>query len=324
MRLRFNGVAYDRTLPLISGEVQPEGIELDYVVDLPNPIFRRMFATDEFDASELSSSNFIIERARGDRRFVALPIFPSRCFRHNGIYVNVNAGIERPEDLRGKRMGIPEYFQTANFWIRAFLQHDYGVEPSSIQWRYGGVETPYWAERLEHPTPPGIDLQRIPADRSLVQMLEAGELDALALTHSPKLFVDASPKIRRLFPDYRPVEEDYFRRTGFFPIMHTVVIRRDVYEANRWVATSLLRAFQEAKEVGRRRMRNMDVLAVSDPWWETELEAVDSVFGGDAFPYGFAANASILEAMTQFSSEQGLSQRKLDPAELFAPETLDL
>jgi 4,5-dihydroxyphthalate decarboxylase len=317
-------VYLDRTLALATGEVTPMGVDLNFQPMAISELFRRMTRHAEFDAAELSLSTLMIMRSSGDDRFVAIPVFPARAFRQRQLYVNPESGIERPEDLAGKRVGLREYQITAALWMRAFLQHDFGVEPSSIHWRYGGVETPYWAERLEHATPAGVDLQRIPPDRSLVGMLEAGELDALALTHAPKSFHEGSPKIRRLFPDYRPVEQDYFRRTGYFPIMHTVVVRRDVYEANRWVATSLLRAFQEAKEAGRRRVRDMDILAVSDPWWETELEAVDEVFGGDPFPYGFAANANILEAATQYSFEQGLSQRKLDPAELFAPETFEL
>ena len=322
--LAFGGVEYlDRTHALASGEVTPVGVDLNFQTLAISELFRRMCLHAEFEAAELSLSSYMIMRSHGDERFVAIPVFPARAFRQRQIYVNPDSGIEKPEDLSGKRVGLREYQITAALWMRAFLQHDYGIEPGSIRWRYGGVETPYWAERLEHPPPPGVEIERIPADRSLSDLLESGELDALALTHAPRLFREGSPKIRRLFPDYRQVEEDYFRRTGLFPIMHTVVIRRDVYEANRWLAVSLLRAFEESKAVGRRRTHDMDVLAVSDPWWEPELESVDALFRGDPFPYGFSANATALEAVTQYSFEQGLSGRKLDPAELFAPETLD-
>jgi 4,5-dihydroxyphthalate decarboxylase len=322
--LSFGGVTYlDRTLALAAGEVAPAGVDLNFQSLPISELFRRMSRHAEFDAAEFSMSTLMVMRAAGDDRFVAIPVFPARAFRQRQLYVNPAGGIERPEDLSGRKVGLREYEITAALWIRAFLQHDHGVEPMSIRWRFGGVETPYWAERHEHPPPPGVELERIPADRSLLEMLEAGELDALALTQAPSAFREGAPWIRRLFPDYRPVEEDYFRRTGFFPIMHTIVIRRDVYEANRWLATSLLRAFEDSKAWGRRRVRDLDVLAVSDPWWEPELDSVDAVFGGDPFPYGFSANLAILEAMTQFSFEQGLSARKLDPAELFAPETLD-
>ncbi len=322
--LAFGGVDYlDRTHALATGEVSPLGVDLNFQSLAISELFRRMCRNAEFEAAELSMSSYMVMRSQGDDRFVAIPVFPARAFRQRQIYVGADSGIEKPEDLAGKLVGLREYQITAALWIRAFLQHDHGVEPGAIRWRYGGVETPYWAERLEHPPPPGVELERIPEDRSLVGMLEAGELDALALTHAPKLFHDGSPAIRRLFSDYRPIEEDYFRRTGLYPIMHTVVIRRDVYAANPWLATSLLRAFEEAKAVGRRRTHDMDVLAVSDPWWEPELAAVDALFGGDPFPYGLAANLAAVEAMTQYSFEQGLSARKLDPLELFASETLD-
>jgi 4,5-dihydroxyphthalate decarboxylase len=322
--LSFGGVDYlDRTHALAVGEVTPLGVDLNFQTLPISELFRRMSRHAEFDAAELSLSTYMIMRSHGDDRFVAIPVVPARAFRQRQLYVGASSGIEKPEDLAGKTVGLREYQITASLWIRAFLQHDYGVDPGSVRWRYGGVEAPYWAERLEHPTPPGIELERIPADRSLVDLLEAGELDALAATHAPRRFREGSPKIRRLFPDYRPVEEDYFRRTGLFPIMHTVVIRRDVYETNRWLAVSLLRAFEESKAIGRKRTHDMDVLAVSDPWWEPELEGVDALFGGDPFPYGLSANLATLEAVTQYSFEQGLSSRKLEPAELFAPETLD-
>jgi 4,5-dihydroxyphthalate decarboxylase len=324
LALAYGGVDYlDRTQALASGEVRPLGVELNFQSLPISELFRRVCQHAEFDAAELSLSSYMIMRARGDERFVAIPVFPARAFRQRQIYVGAGSGIKRPEDLAGRTVGLREYQITAAVWIRAFLQHDYGVEPSSIRWRYGGVETSSWAERLEHPTPQGIELERIPPDRSLVEMLEHGELDALAATHAPKAFLEGRPWIRRLFPDYRPVEEDYFRRTGLFPIMHTVVIRRDVYDEHRWFATSLLNAFEEAKAVGQRRLRDMDVLAVSDPWWEPELERVDALFAGDPFPYGYARNEAALGALTQYSYEQGLSPRRLDPRELFAPETLE-
>ncbi len=319
----FGGVDYlDRTHALATGEVQPVGVDLNFQTLPISELFRRMSRYAEFDAGEFSLSTYLLMRSRGDDRFVGIPVFPARAFRQRQIYVGTASGIEKPEDLAGRTVGLREYQITASLWVRAFLQHDYGVSPDKVRWRYGGVEAPYWAERFEHPTPDGVELERIPADTSLVAMLEAGELDALVATHAPQRFREGSPAIRRLFPDYRPVEEDYFRRTGFFPIMHVIVIRRDVYEANRWLATSLLRAFEEAKLHGRRITHHMDVLAVSDPWWEPELEKVDALFDNDPFPYGFGANRAIIEAMTQYSFEQGLAERKLDPEELFAPETL--
>ncbi len=324
LNLAFGGIDYlDRTHALATGAVQPVGVDLNFQALAISDLFRRMARYAEFDAAEFSMSTYMLMRSRGDDRFIGIPVFPARAFRQRQIYVNADSGIDHPEDLRGRTVGLREYQITAALWMRAFLEHDYGVEPASIRWRYGGVEAPYWAERLEHETPPGVELERIPPGRSLVEMLVSDELDAIAATHAPRLFEQRSPKLRRLFPDYRPVEEDYFRRTGLFPIMHTVVIRRDIYEQNRWLAASLLSAFEDAKAKGKAIVRDLDVLAVSDPWWEPELAAIDELFGGDAFPYGLSANLHVLETMTQYSFEQGLSPRKLDPKELFAAETWD-
>jgi 4,5-dihydroxyphthalate decarboxylase len=321
--LTFGGIDYlDRTHALATGQIKPEGIELDWQVDRIGEIFRRMSQDAEFHASELSLSTYMIMRARGDDRFVGIPVFPARAFRQRHIYVGTNSGIETPQDLVGRTVGVIEYQITAALWIRAFLEHDYGVRPGDLRWRQGGHDEPHWRPRLEHDLPADVELEQIPADKSLVGMLEAGELDALATTFPPAPFRAGSPAIRRLFPDYRPVELDYFHRTGFFPIMHLVVVRRDVHEEHPWVARSLYDAFVAAKEAGRRRLRHLDELAVSDPFWEERLVEIETVFGGDAFPYGYGANEATVEAMTRYSYEQGLAARKLDPAELFAPEFL--
>jgi 4,5-dihydroxyphthalate decarboxylase len=317
VRLRFNGVAYDRTLPLISGEVQPEGIDLEYVVDLPNPIFRRMFLTDEFDASELSSSNFIIERARGDQRFVALPVFPSRVFRHNSMYVNVDAGIERPEDLKGKRVGIPEYLQTANFWARGILQDEYGVRPEELRWVRGDTE------KLKLPLPPRLDITQAPPGRTLSDMLEDGEIDALISPRTPACIEAGSPRVRRLFPDFPKVEAEYFQRTGHFPIMHLVAIRRHVYEADRSIARRLYDAFVEAKRRAYEGLRQGVFLTTSLPLQIAYVEESRATFGNDPFPYGTAANRHTLATVARYVHEQGMADRVLDVEEIIVPELLD-
>jgi 4,5-dihydroxyphthalate decarboxylase len=317
MRLRFNGVAYDRTLPLISGEVQPEGIELEYVPDLPNAIFRRMFSTDEFDASELSSSNFIIERARGDQRFVALPVFPSRVFRHNSMYVNVDAGIERPQDLIGRRVGIPEYLQTANFWARGILQDEFGVRPQDLRWVRGDTE------KLKLPLPPDIEITQAPAGRSLSELLEAGEIDALISPRKPACIEAGSPRVRRLFPDYPEVEADYYRRTGHFPIMHLVAIRRHVYERDRSIARRLYDAFVEAKRRAYAGLREGVYLTTSLPLQIAYAEESRAKFGDDPFPYGTAANRHTLGTVARYVHEQGMADRMLDVEEIIVPELLD-
>ena len=318
MRLRFNGVAYDRTLALISGEVQPEGVELEYVVDLPNPIFRRMFSTDEFDGSELSSSNFIIGRARGDERFVALPIFPSRVFRHNSMYVNVNAGIERPEDLRGRRVGIPEYLQTANFWARGILQDEYGVRPEELRWVRGDTE-----KLGELSLPTNLDLTQAPAGRTLSDMLDSGEIDALISPRVPACLAAGSPRVRRLFADFPKVEAEYYQRTGHFPIMHLVALRRHVYERDRSIARRLYDAFAEAKRRAYEQIANGVFLTTSLPLQIAYVEESRRLFGEDPFPYGVERNRHTVEAIARYVHEQGMADRILSVDEIFVPELLD-
>jgi 4,5-dihydroxyphthalate decarboxylase len=317
MRLRYNGVAYDRTVPLISGEVQPEGIELEYVTDLPNAIFRRMFATEEFDASELSSSNFIIERARGDQRFVALPVFPSRVFRHNSMYVNVAAGIASPRDLVGRRVGIPEYLQTANFWARGILQDEYGVQPEDLRWVRGDTE------KLKLQLPANLEITQAPPGRTLSELLETGEIDALISPRKPACIEANSPRVRRLFPDYPRVEAEYYQRTGHFPIMHLVAIRRHVYERDRSIARRLYDAFVEAKRRAYAGLREGVYLTTSLPLQIAYAEESRAVFGDDPFPYGAAANRHTLQAVARYVHEQGMANRVLDLEEIVVPELLD-
>jgi 4,5-dihydroxyphthalate decarboxylase len=317
MRLRYNCVAYDRTVPLISGEVQPEGIELEYVTDLPNAIFRRMFATEEFDASELSSSNFIIERARGDQRFVALPVFPSRVFRHNSMYVNVAAGIASPRDLVGRRVGIPEYLQTANFWARGILQDEYGVQPEDLRWVRGDTE------KLKLPLPANLEITQAPPGRTLSELLETGEIDALISPRKPACIEANSPRVRRLFPDYPKVEAEYYQRTGHFPIMHLVAIRRHVYERDRSIARRLYDAFVEAKRRAYAGLREGVYLTTSLPLQIAYAEESRAVFGDDPFPYGAAANRHTLQAVARYVHEQGMANRVLDLEEIVVPELLD-
>jgi 4,5-dihydroxyphthalate decarboxylase len=313
---------FDRTAALQTGRVSPPGIDLNYVVLGVRELFRRQAQFAEFETSEMSVSTMMMMISRGIDRFVGIPAFPSRHFRHRQLYVNVDAGIERPEDLVGKRVGVPEYQMTAALWIRAFLQHDYGVAPQDIRWFYGGLNSADYAERMRHETAPGLQLEAIPANRTLSELLEAGELDAIAASQPPRHFREGSPRIRRLFADYREVEREYYERTGFFPIMHMVAVRRDVYEANRWVPVSMLQGLVESRQRAFEQMHDPDTPPVGHPWWHAEVEQLDRMFGGDPYRYGFENNRAILEAMTRYSFEQGLSARKVDPEELFAPETL--
>ncbi len=323
LALTFGGYTYfDRTRALETGQIAPSGIDLTFQAMDITELFRRMAQGAEFDAAEMSTSTYMMMLGRGDERLIGIPVFLSRVFRHNMIFVNTAAGIERPDDLRGKNVGLLRYQMTAALWVRAFLQEDYGVKPSDINWWYGGDEAPPFAERYHHEPPPGVTIQRIDENKYLAQMFEDGELDAYVSFYLPKLFREGSPRVRRLFPNSREVEREYFRRTGFFPIMHMLVMRRDIYERHPWAAISLLEAFIESKRLGFNRLRDVGALAVTIPWLGSEIEEIDDLFGGDPFPYGFMQNRAIIDAMTRYSYEQGLTPRKFEPEELFAPETI--
>lgn len=322
--LTYAGLLYwDRTLALATGEVRPEGVELNYVrFSDPGELFRRECQLAEFPAAEMSASSYLAMVSRGDNRFVGIPVFPSRHFRHAQIYVNRSAGIRRPEDLRGRKVGILEYQMTAALWIRAFLEHDYGVRPSDVAWLTGGLREPEFHERMPLELPREVSLEHIPGDRTLEGMLFDGDIDALVSAFPPQALGHPNSPVERLFPDYRTVERDYFLRTGVFPIMHLVVLRRDVYEQNRWLARVLYDAFCTAKDVGWERLHQITGLAVSLPWLEAELDETERLFGGDAFPYGVEANRRALDALTRYAHEQGIAARAVSCEELFAQETL--
>jgi 4,5-dihydroxyphthalate decarboxylase len=317
--LTYAGFNYlDRTVPLQLGEIEPAGIDLTYVtIREIGDLFRRMAQY----ASEMSLSTLMLMVGRGDKRLVGIPVFPSRSFRHGFLFVSTASGIETPADLRGKRVGVQDYQATAYVWIRALLEHDFSVAPSDFEWYIGGLDTPSPLERLRHDPPPGVTLRPVPRGKTIEGMLLDGDLDAVFSPERLFSLQTHSGTVRRLFFDHPDVEGQYFARTGFFPIMHTVVIRRDLYEANRWIACALLDAFEASKRAGMTRLRRVTSPALSLPWLQDALDDLDAAFNGDAFPYGFAANRAIVEAMTEYSYEQGLSESRVRPEDLFASET---
>ncbi|OGQ17834.1 MAG: 4,5-dihydroxyphthalate decarboxylase [Deltaproteobacteria bacterium RIFCSPHIGHO2_02_FULL_60_17] len=314
---------YDRTRALRDGTVKADGIDLNYLALPVEEIFWRMLKFEEFDVAELSMGAYLVAASRGRARFVAIPVFPSRTFRHRCIFVHAGAAIERPEDLRGKRVGVPEYTMTASVWLRGLLQHEYGVAPGEIHWLQGGEEQPGRKDRVDFELPRGVRLDGIPQDRTLNEMIESGEIDALMSPRMPSCFLRGSPSVSRLFPDFKRVEMDYFRRTGIFPIMHVIVIRMPVYAENPWVAQSLFKAFSEAKDRCFSRLYDTNVLRVSLPWTDAEYEETRQLMGGDYWPYGYAANRHVLETLHAYLLEQGLIKQKLDLEKLFAPGTLE-
>jgi len=307
---------YDHTRALADGRVKLDGSELKFVnISPPSQIFLRMLHDEEFDASEMSLSNYMIALGKDDHRFVAIPVFPSRVFRHSYIWINTRAPIEKPEDLKGKKVGIADYSMTALLFVRGLLQHQYGVLPQDIHW---------FRRRSEHISieiPPGIRIDNIAKDQTLDGLFEDGRLDALAVTSPPRSFLQGSPLARRLFPDCRTVEAEYYRQTKIFPIMHMVVIRRAIYEQDPSIAIRLVEGFEAAKRVA---FEGYEEGLSSLPWLNLDLEYAQQVLGKDVYPYGVKRNLPTLEAAALYSHEQGLTKRKFAVDELFAPETLDL
>ncbi len=313
---------YDRTRALKDGVIKAEGIELNYLVLPVEEIFWRMMKYEEFDVSELSMGAFLTAAAQGRRPFVAIPVFPSRTFRHRCIFINTASGIERPEDLRGRSMGVPEYSMTAAVWLRGLFQHEYNIAPGEIRWIQAGEEERGRKDRVDFDLPPGVRLESRP-DRTLNEMIESGEIDAMMSPRVPTCFLNGSPRVRRLFPDYRRAEMDYFTKTGMFPIMHVIVIKRAVYEREPWVAQTLYKAFCAAKDLCMRDLYDTNVLRVSLPWTCAEYDETKNLMSADYWPYGLGPNKANLETLNAYLFEQGLIKEKLTLGELFARETLE-
>ncbi len=314
---------YDRTRALADGRVQADGIDLVYL-DMPvEETFFRMLRHREFDVAEMSLSSYTVSLARDPKPFIAIPVFPSRFFRHSSIYVNAGAGIREPKDLIGKRIGNPEYQMTAPVWIRGILQDEYGVPVDSVTYATGGEEETGRCEKLRLDLPPSIRVEPIGPAQTLSQMLADGDIAALQTARMPSSFVRNPENVTRLFPDFVDVERDYFRRTRIFPIMHTVVIRRDLYERSPWVAQSLYKAFVAAQRSTYADLRETAALKAMLPWLTAHVEETRREMGDDFWPYGFAPNRHVLDTFLRYHHEQGLSKRRLAPEELFAPETLE-
>jgi 4,5-dihydroxyphthalate decarboxylase len=323
LKLTFACWNYDRTRALADGRVRPDGIELNYL-DLPvEETFFRMLRHREFDVAELSLSSYVVSLFRKPQPFIAIPVFPSRVFRHSSIYVNAAAGIRTPKDLIGKRVGNPEYQLTALVWIRGILADHYGVSAKSVTYLTGGEEEPGRGEKLKLDLPPDIKVERIGAKQTLSAMLASGEIDALYSPRMPSSFAKGDGKVKRLFENYVDVEKQYFRETGIFPIMHTVAIRREVYEANRWIAQSLAKALSVAQQETYDDLYQTAALKAMLPWLTAHVEETRREMGNDFWPYGLAKNHKTLATFLRYSYEQGLSKRRLEPEELFASETFE-
>jgi len=321
LKLTFGCWNYDRVQPLMDGSVSPAGIELNFLNMIVEETFFRMLRNREFDVSEMSMSSYVVSLTKPEKPFIAIPVYPSRFFRHSCIYVNADAGIDKPADLIGKRIGTPEYQMTAPVWIRGILSEHYGVPVDSVTYLTGGEEEPNRSEKLKLDLPDNIKIEPIGPGKTLAQMLKSGEIDAFHTARKPSTFDGVT--VKRLFPDFQSVERAYWRETGIFPIMHVVAIRREVYEDNRWIAMNLYKAFREAQALCYKGLKETAALKGMLPWFNAHVEETFDLMGEDFWPYGFEKNRKTLEVFLGYHHEQGLSNRLVTPDEMFAPETFE-
>ena len=321
LRLAVCTGSYDRVRALADGRIGVEGCDVDYLTMNPEQAFFRAWNNLEFDVTELSASSYILARSTGWDDYVAVPVFPSRMFRHSGIYIRTDAGIAGPEDLKGRDVGVPVYAMTASLWIRGILHEDYGVAPSDIHWLTGGLEEPGRKPKFPPALPPEIRVSPIPDDKTLSAMLASGEIAALISAREPSCF--GTRGVSRLFPDFRKAERDWYARTGLFPIMHLLAIRRRLADKHPWLPASVLKAFVEARDLCLRELADVTALAATVPWLAAELDETRALMGDDFWAYGFQENIAELETMCRWSHAQGLAAREMTPDELFHPATLD-
>lgn len=321
LQLSYAGHLSDRVQDLYYGVVRPEGIDLHFIALPPVEAFNRMLR-NEFHCGEMSFSTYVIRLARGDLPFVAIPVFPARTFRHGAIYVNTRAGIAGPRDLIGRRVGVPEYQMTAAVWVRGLLRHEYDVRPEDLHWITGGLAMP-GRKPLVDVAVPGIRVEYV-EDSTLFDMLLSGGIDALIAPQVPPAIREGRREVGYLFPNFPEVERAYFRKTGIFPIMHVVVMQKDVYAQQPWIAASLTRAFEIAKDNCFSRLDAQEPLPVSIPWSHCLADDVRGLMGRDFWPYGVEKNRKTIEALCSYAFEQGLVPRPVSADELFASHAIAL
>jgi 4,5-dihydroxyphthalate decarboxylase len=307
---------YEHVSDLMNGKVPVEGVDLTCLNLQIEEIFFRMFTYRDFDVSEVSMAKYSSLISQGDSPFVGIPVFPSRVPRHSSIYIRRDGPVKQPSDLKGKRVGIPEWAQTASVYSRGLLQHQYGVDLKSVQWVQAGVDQPGRQEKVKLNLPAGINYTSEPT-KSLGGMLISGELDAVLSAHAPICFEQGHPNVALMFPNYLEVEQQYVKETGILPIMHTVAIKREIVERNPWVATNLLAAFEESKRRSLQRVLNNTSSSLPIPWCYEIARRIQDIVGKELMPYGIEANRTTLEAFLQYAFEQGVCHRKLKPEDLY-------
>ena len=315
---------YDRTRPLFDGAVQIDGVDPTFMALEPEEIFFRAFRHAEFDVCELSLSTFAVQTAAGECPYVGVPVFPSRAFRHTSIYIRTDRGIRTPADLKGKRVGVPEYQLTAAVWARMILQEEHGVNPADIIWIRGAYEQPSGRpEKIALNLPPNIRIEPAPPNTTISGLLANGEIDALIGPRMPSCFEQGHPQVGWLYPDPTRAAADWFRKRRIFPIMHLVGIRRALAGQQAWLPAAVCKAFEQAKAIAVKKLADTSVTKVTLPFVEEQLRAARDLMGRDFWSYGFRENRPVLETFLRYHHAEGLSSRLLTPEELFPPSTLE-
>jgi 4,5-dihydroxyphthalate decarboxylase len=308
---------YDRTRALKDGRARIAGCAVTYSNLEPNQLFKRILRAPEFDVSEMSFSTYIVQREQGEGAYTAIPVFLSRAFRHSAIFVRTDRGIRAPADLKGKRVGTPEYFTTMLVWLRGLLSDEYDVKPSDLYWRIGGQEQPASAAS-ELSAIPGVSIESIPAGKTLSGMLADGDIDALFAARPPSCF-QRTPYVARLFSDYRATEQAYYRKSEIYPLMHAVGIRNALIETHPELPTAIYDGFLRAKQLAVADLERLSAFAITLPWVEAEYRATQAVLGQDIWPYGVSENARAIATLCRYLQEQGFTKQRMEANELFVP-----
>ncbi len=314
---------YDRIRPLVDGEVQIDGVDPIFMLQDPEEIFFRAFRHADYDICELSLSSYSVKTAAGTSPYIAVPVFPSRAFRHTSIYIRNDRGIESAADLKGKRIGVPEYQLTANVWVRLFLEEDHGLKASDVTWVRGGYEETGRLEKIVLKLPADVIVENAPETETLSGMLASGELDAVIGPRAPSCFTQGHPKVSYLYRDPQGAASDWYRRTQLFPIMHVLGIRRTLAEQHPWLPGAVAKAFEKSKSVALHKLSDTSATKVTLPFIEDQLRAARQLLGEDFWSYGFEANHHVLSRFLERHHAEGLSSRLLQPEELFHPASLE-
>ena len=313
---------YDRNRALFDGRVQIDGCDPVYMLLSPEEMFFRAMRSRDFDITELSFSSYLVKHAQGDCPYIAVPVFLSRAFRHTSIYVRKDR-IRTPQDLKGKRVGIPEYQLTAIVWARSILQDDYGIRPEDVTWVRGGIDTPGRPEKIKLNLPAGVHVEAAPEGTTISQLLDAGEIDGFIAPRPPSGAALQNPHVGWLFDDPTAVAKDYYRRTGIFPIMHVVGIRKEIAAAHPWLPGAVFKAFNASKAAALELLADTSATKVTLPFVEEQLKAAKDLLGEDFWSYGVQANRKTLQAFLKHHHAQGLSSRLVEVDELFHPSTYE-